>query len=60
MYYDAANANDLNAIGTVFTNPKYKCTYTVINVENKKEDYYPYKVSKYYTVKTPLMVVQKK
>ena len=54
VYYDAANANDLNAIGTVFTNPKYKCTYTVINVENKKEDYYPYKVSKYYTVKNSI------
>lgn len=54
VYYDAANANDLNAIGTVFTNSKYKCTYTVINVENKKEDYYPYKVSKYYTVKNSI------
>ena len=54
VYYDAANANDLNAISTVFTNPKYKCTYTVINVENKKEDYYPYKVSKYYTVKNSI------
>ena len=50
VYYDAANANDLNAIGTVFTNPKYACTYTVINVE-REEHYYPYKVSKYYTVK---------
>ena len=54
VYYDAANANDLNAIGTVFTNPKYKCTYTVINVENKKEKYYPYNVSKYYTVKNSI------
>lgn len=54
FYYDAANADDLNAIGTVFTNPKYACTYTVINVENKKEDYYPYKVSKHYTVKNSI------
>lgn len=54
VYYDAANADDLNAIGTVFTNPKYACTYTVINVENKQEDYYPYKVSKHYTVKNSI------
>ena len=53
VYYDAANANDLNAIGTVFTNPKYKCTYTVINVE-REEHYYPYKVSKYYTLKNSI------
>lgn len=54
VYYDASNVNDLNAIGTVFTNPKFKCTYTVINVENKKEKYYPYNVSKYYTVKNSI------
>lgn len=54
VYYDAANADDLNAIGTVFTNPKYTCTYTVINVENKKEEYYPYNVYKYYTVKNSI------
>lgn len=54
VYYDTANANDINTIGTVFTDPKYTCTYTVINVENKKGQYYPYNVDKYYTVKNSI------
>lgn len=54
VYCYAANADDLNALGTVFTNPKYACTYTVINIENKKNVSFPYNESKHYTVKNSI------
>lgn len=56
-YYDAAFAGDLNDIGITFTNPKFKCTYTVVNVFTKKESTYTspyYKMAKYYTVKNSM------
>lgn len=54
--YDAENIADLNDLGKVFTNSKYKCTYTVVNVF-KKEDYnsdYRRELMKFYTIKNSI------
>lgn len=54
--YDVANIDDLNDLGKTFTNPKFKCTYTVVNVF-KKEDYnasYDKELMKFYTVKNSI------
>lgn len=54
--YDVANIDDLNDLGKVFTNPNFKCTYTVVNVF-KKEDYnasYRKELMKFYTVKNSI------
>lgn len=54
--YDMANIDDLNDLGKVFTNPKFKCTYTVVNVF-RKEDYnssYRKELMKFYTVKNSI------
>lgn len=48
--YVPKRIDDLNDLGMVFTNPKYKCSYTVVNIEYKKDDYYPYTEEKRYTV----------
>lgn len=50
--YDVANICDLNDLGKVFTNPKFKCTYTVVNVF-KKENYNK-ELIKFYTVKNSI------
>ena len=54
--YDVANISDLNDLGKVFTNPKFKCSYTVVNVF-KKMDYdasYRKTLQKFYTVKNSI------
>lgn len=54
--YDVANIADLNDLGKIFTDPKFKCTYTVVNVF-KKEDYnasYDKELMKFYTVKNSI------
>ena len=54
--YDVANISDLDALGKVFTNPKFKCSYTVVNVF-KKMDYdssYREVLQKFYTVKNSI------
>ena len=53
-YYDVANTEDLNMIGTVYSNPKFACKYTIVCVENKKSDYYPYEIEKHYLVKNSI------
>ncbi len=56
VYYDVANIADLNDLGKTFTNPNFKCTYTVVNVF-KKEDYnasYRKELIKFYTVKNSI------
>ncbi len=56
IYYDAANINDLNDLGKTFTNPRFKCSYTVVNVF-KKMDYdarYNKVLQKFYTVKNSI------
>lgn len=57
IYYDKKSIDDLNDLGKVFTNPKFKCTYTVVNVFKKKK--YNYKshreeLMKFYTVKNSI------
>lgn len=54
IYYDIAHIDDLNDLGQVFTNPKYKCSYTVVNVFAKKEYAYDKETTKYYTVKNSI------
>jgi len=54
--YDVTNIGDLNDLGKVFTNPKFKCSYTVVNVF-KKTDYdasYRKVPQKFYTVKNSI------
>lgn len=48
--YDPKRIDDLNDLGIVYNNPLFKCSYTVVNVEYKKSDYYPYNEEKHYTV----------
>ena len=54
--YDVANTDNLNDLGKVFTNTKYKCSYTVVNVYKKEGyDYGYHKANlKYYTVKNSI------
>lgn len=54
IYYNANSIDDLNDLGTIFTNPKYKFTYIVTNVEMKKSKYYPYKIEKIFTVQNSI------
>lgn len=54
--YDVANISDLEDLGKVFTNSKFSCTYTVVNVF-KKMDYdshYNKVLQKFYTVKNSI------
>jgi hypothetical protein len=56
IYFDAANISDLNNLGKVFTNPKFKCQYTVINIFKKMNyDDTRHKVfQKYYIIKNSI------
>lgn len=49
--FDVANIGDINDLGRVFTNPKFRCSYTVVNVFNKMENDTSYK---FYTVKNSI------
>ncbi len=54
--YDVASIGDFNDLGKVFTNPKFKCSYTVVSVF-KKMDYdafYHKGLQKFYTVKNSI------
>lgn len=54
--YDISSIEDLNDLGKVYTNPKFKCSYTVVNVF-KKMDYdasYRKVLQKFYTVKNSI------
>lgn len=53
-YYYPEKEDGLKAIGTVFTNPKFSCSYTVINVEYKEEEGFFFNDRKYYTVKNSI------
>ncbi len=50
---EASNIKDLEDIGTVYSNPKFKCKYTVINVFRKGSVQYR-NIDKYYTVRNSI------
>lgn len=52
--YNADPDINFSIIGKEFTNPHFKCKYNVISVVTKKNEYYPYRVGKYYTLKNSL------
>lgn len=55
--YNADDADELNDLGKVFTNPKYNCSYTVVNVFKKSDWSYTLhkrEDTKFYTVKNSI------
>lgn len=54
--YDVESIDDLNDLGKVFTNPKFKCTYTVVKVFQKISSTIHQRVeyTKYYTLKNSI------
>ncbi len=52
LHCEITNSSELNELGTVFSNPKFKCTYTITNIF-RKEDHDSY-YKKFYTVKNSI------
>lgn len=61
-FVDANNVNEMDELGKVYTNPLYKCQYTVVGIESKELTGYnkynfnlPYTYfEKYYTIKNSI------
>ena len=58
MYYDLDHIEDLNDIGTVFTNPQFKCSYSVIKVSGQT-NLWTYKHTKEYVVQNSISGITK-
>ena len=53
-YSNAENVNDLDDLGRTFTNPKFKCHYTIVNVFIDEKERYLEDWKKHYLLKNSL------
>lgn len=58
IFYDLDHIEDLNDIGTVFTNPKFKCSYSVIKVSGQT-NLWTYNHTKKYVVQNSISGITK-